>query len=99
METSILLAKHPELVDTARLTRGGPAPERGFLTIDMLKSQPFYMVNEFDEFSETGVIGMPEFATPEKGERFLEAATQGVARFLEQFESWDFQTRSAPVTQ
>jgi creatinine amidohydrolase len=96
METSIMLARHPELVETERLTRGGPAPERGFLTIDMLKSQPFYMVNEFDEFSETGVIGMPEFAGPEKGERFLEAAAQGVTRFLKQFEAWDFQTRPAP---
>jgi len=95
METSILLARHPELVATGQVTRGGPAPERGFITIDMLKSQPFYMVNEFDEFSDSGVIGMPEFATAEKGERFLEAAAQAVAKFLSQFAAWDFQTRSA----
>jgi creatinine amidohydrolase len=95
METSMMLAEHPELVDRARLTRGGPSPEGGFLTIDMLKGQPFYLVNEFDEFSETGVIGLPEFATAEKGARFLEAAARAVVRFLEQFETWDFQTRSA----
>jgi creatinine amidohydrolase len=93
METSVLLAKHPDLVDTAKLTRGGPSEEGGYLTIDMLKGQPFYMVNEFDEFSETGVIGLPEFANAEKGERFVEAAAQAVVRFLTQFESWDFQTR------
>ena len=95
METSMLLSRHPELVERGQLTRGGPAPERGYITIDMLKSQPFYMVNEFDEFSETGVIGMPDFADEAKGERFLEAAAQGVERFLKQFASWDFQTRSA----
>ncbi|MEO8658408.1 MAG: creatininase family protein [Bryobacteraceae bacterium] len=93
METSILLATHPERVDTAQAVRGGPSEERGFRTIDMLKGEPFFMINEFDEFSETGVIGMPDFATAEKGELFLEAAAQAVVRFLDEFGSWDFQTR------
>ena len=93
METSILLASHPESVDTAKAMRGGPSAERGFKTIDMLKGEAFFMINEFDEFSETGVIGMPDFATAEKGERFLEAAAQGVVRFLDEFGTWDFQTR------
>lgn len=94
METSILLARHPELVDTAKAVRGGPSEERGFRTIDMLKGQPFFMINEFDEFSETGVIGMPDFATAEKGEQFLEAAAQAAVRFLDEFGRWDFQTRT-----
>lgn len=94
METSILLARHPELVDTAKAVRGGPSPERGFKTIDMLQGEAFFMINEFDEFSDTGVIGMPDFASAEKGERFLEAAAQAVARFLDQFSGWDFQTRA-----
>ena len=94
METSILLAAHPELVDVSKATRGGPSEEGGFKTIDMLKGEPFFMINEFDEFSETGVIGMPDFATAEKGEKFLDAAAQAVARFLDEFGGWDFQTRS-----
>ena len=94
METSILLAKNPELVDTSKAGRGGPSEERGFRTIDMLKGEPFFMINEFDEFSETGVIGMPDFATAAKGEQFLEAAAQAVARFLDEFATWDFQTRN-----
>jgi len=93
METSILLAGRPELVDRTKLKRDGPSPEGGFVTIDMQKSQPFYMVNEFDEFSKTGAIGIPELASAEKGAQFLEAAAQGVVRFLNQFETWDFQTR------
>jgi creatinine amidohydrolase/Fe(II)-dependent formamide hydrolase-like protein len=59
----------------------------------MLQSQPYFLIAEFDELSETGVIGMPEFATPEKGARFLEAAAQGVVRFLGELAKWDFQTR------
>ncbi len=93
METSILLREKPELVEKSLIRRDGPSEEGGFLTIDMQKSLPFYMVNEFDEFSRSGVIGMPEYATAEKGELFLEAAARATARFLQQFETWDFQTR------
>jgi creatinine amidohydrolase len=97
METSIMLARHPGKVDTANAERGGITSEIGYRSIDMLKGQPFFMINEFDEFSDNGVIGLPEFATPEKGERFLEAAAQGVSRFLTEFAAWQFQTRPRPV--
>ena len=33
METSIMLATHPEHVDTAQAVRGGPSKERGFRTM------------------------------------------------------------------
>ena len=93
METSIMLDQHPEMVDTTKATRGGPSEEGGYRTVDMLQGQPYFIVADFDEFSETGVIGMPEFATKEKGARFLDAAAQGVVRFLGEFAKWDFQTR------
>ena len=88
-----MLARHPELVDTSKATRGGPSEERGYRTIDMLKAEPYFLIAEFDEFSDSGVIGMPEFATPEKGVQFLEAAAQATVRFLGEFAKWDFQTR------
>jgi len=94
METSIMLARHPDLVDLSKAVRGGPSEEHGYKTIDMLQGEPYFMIAEFDEFSESGVIGMPDFADPEKGQRFLEAAAQGVVRFLGDFSKWDFQTRS-----
>jgi creatinine amidohydrolase len=93
METSVMLAAHPELVDTTKATRGGPSEEGGYRTIDMLQGLPYFLIAEFDEFSESGVIGMPEFATPEKGRQFLEAAAQATVRFLGEFAKWDFQTR------
>ena len=98
METSILLAERPELVDRAKAARGGPDPAKGFGPIDMLKSQPYFLMSEFDELSENGVIGMPEFATPEKGARFLDAAASAVIRFVDQFASWHFQTDRLPIS-
>ena len=93
METSILLKTHPELVKMDRAKRGGPTEESGFRVLDMLKTPPFFLMNEFDELSETGVMGMPEFATAEKGELFLDAAVKAVSRFIEEFDSWHFQTQ------
>jgi creatinine amidohydrolase len=95
METSILLARDPEKVEMERARRGGPTAETGFRVLDMLKSPPFFMINEFDELSPNGVIGMPEFATAEKGERFLDAAAKAVTDFIHEFGAWNFQTRPA----
>ncbi len=93
METSILLAREPERVKMEKAKRGGPTPETGYRILDMLKSQPFFMINEFDELSPNGVLGMPEIATAEKGERFLQAAADAVVRFIHEFGAWQFQTR------
>ena len=93
METSIMLARHAALVDSQHAEAGGQTAEFGFRRIDMLKGQPFFMINEFDELSDNGAIGRPEFASPEKGERFLEAAAQAAARFVDEFAAWNFQTR------
>jgi creatinine amidohydrolase len=94
METSILLEKHPDLVDMTKAEGGGPSEERGYRTVDMLKGEASFLIAEFDELSPTGAIGMPEFATADKGTRFLEAAVRGVVGFLDEFARWDFQTRS-----
>lgn len=93
METSILLARTPEKVEMERARRGGPTAETGFRVLDMLKSPPFFLINEFDELSANGVIGMPEFATAEKGEKFLDAAAKAVTGFIQEFASWNFQTQ------
>ncbi len=94
METSVLLARHPELVDMTKARRGGPSPEMGYRTLDMLKTPPFSLINEFDEISENGVIGAPELATAEKGVQFLEAATQAVVSLLDEMDTWRFQEQS-----
>jgi creatinine amidohydrolase/Fe(II)-dependent formamide hydrolase-like protein len=57
----------------------------------MLHPLPFTMINEFDELSHNGVIGMPEEASVEKGSEFLEAATQGVIALIDEMSEWKFQ--------
>jgi creatinine amidohydrolase len=94
METSILLAQNPDLVDMSKAARGGPSKEMGYRTIDMLKQPPFSLINEFDELSATGVLGMPELATAEKGSAFLESAAQAVLGLIDEMGAWNFQERA-----
>ena len=42
METSILLARYPGLVEMDRARQGGPTEQTGFRVLDMLKSPPFF---------------------------------------------------------
>lgn len=93
METSVLLASHPELVEFDKARRGGPSAEMGYRSLDMLKPPPFSLINEFDEISDNGVIGAPELATAEKGVRFLEAAAEAVVSLLDEMSAWKFQER------
>lgn len=94
METSILLAQNPNLVDMSKAAAGGPSASMGFRTIDMLKQPPFSLINEFDELSPTGVLGMPELATAEKGSQFLDAAVDAVVQLIDDLGAWDFQERA-----
>jgi creatinine amidohydrolase len=91
METSILLAKNSGLVDMQKARQGGPGPHMGYRVTDMLKPLPFSLINEFDEISTNGVIGMPELATAEKGEQFLDAAVHAVVALLDEMRAWNFQ--------
>jgi creatinine amidohydrolase len=93
METSILLAKNESLVDMSKAERGGPGPHMGYRVNDMLHSQPFHMINEFDELSHNGVIGTPEEATADKGSQFLEAAAQAVVGLIDEMGGWKFQEK------
>jgi creatinine amidohydrolase len=94
METSIMLAVHKDLVAPEPYLGGGPYRERPQRRIDMLASQPYYVVNDFDELSHNGVIGLPEYAEPEKGRRFLDAAAKGAADFIRDFATWKYQERA-----
>lgn len=94
METSVMLAVHRDLVAPAPHESGGPVNETGYRMNDMLVGQPYYIVNEFDEISRNGAIGLPEQADAAKGERFLTAATSATTQFLNDFATWNYQERS-----
>ncbi len=89
METSILLAIRPELVSMKDAVDDGTFRESSpYRVLDMLRPQPYYMVRDFHELSDSGTLGMPSQASAEKGAQFLEAATEGVVRFLSEFAGW-----------
>jgi creatinine amidohydrolase/Fe(II)-dependent formamide hydrolase-like protein len=56
--------------------------------IDMQAKNPIAMVSEFDELSDSGVLGEPELASLEKGTRFLDGFAASVVEFLEDFTTW-----------
>jgi creatinine amidohydrolase/Fe(II)-dependent formamide hydrolase-like protein len=53
------------------------------------------MINEFDELSHNGVIGMPEEATAEKGSQFLEAAVLAAVALIDEMGQWTFQEKGS----
>lgn len=95
METSVMLVLHPQWVRLEGAAADGPFAQGPFRVRDLLRAQPYYIVNEFDEVSRTGTIGMPEQATKEKGEQFLEAAVQSVNAFIAEFSTWRFQENAS----
>ena len=93
METSVMLSIRPETVDLERAVEGGPRDEGEFRTLDMLRGQPYYIVNEFHELSDSGTIGQPQFSSAEQGQAFVDAAVQSVLRFIREIATWDYQEK------
>lgn len=88
METSVMLAIRPEKVDMKAARKAGPGAALKYRVIDMQASNPISLVSEFDELSDSGVLGEPELASAEKGQRFLQAFVPPIVAFLEDFETW-----------
>ena len=75
LETSVMMALHPELVKTDRRQRDGK-PIGGALAGQVVRYR------WVQESTERGVYGDPTFGTAEKGERFLAAAVEVVTRIV-----------------
>jgi creatinine amidohydrolase len=84
-ETSMMLAIRPELVERGRLAEAfGPQPGRAGSALH----QPLHRWRSFKEMTPTGVFGDARRATPEKGERLLDAAADALANRLARGEPW-----------
>ena len=85
-ETSMMMAVRPDLVDRARLPDAvGPIPEGGPSAV---LSAPMQRWRSFREMTGSGVLGDARRATPEKGERLLDAVADGLAARLVAGEPW-----------
>ncbi len=74
METSMILALHPKLVNTDRLHADG---QRASLSLPGVKNY-----RRIDQRTAHGGIGDPRTATAEKGEQFFEAAVDGLTEIV-----------------
>lgn len=88
METSIMLHLYPDRVHLERAVRDGPTHADMYRIADMQHGRPVFFVNEFDEVTKSGVIGHPDLASAEKGERFLDGIVSEVSVFVEHFLTW-----------
>ena len=68
--------------------RDGPSHTSPYRKGDMLHAKPAYSVNEFHEISESGVVGRPDLATADKGQRFFDAIVRDVSAFVEDLLTW-----------
>jgi creatinine amidohydrolase len=85
-ETSAMMAVAPELVDRARLQDAvGPVPTKPGSVLN----QPLNRWRSFKEITASGVVGDARKATPEKGEKLLDAAARALADRLLAGEPWN----------
>lgn len=89
METSIMLHLDASRVHLDRARRDGPPHTDNFRRSDLQHARPVYFVDEFHEMTNSGVIGYPDLASAEKGQRFLDGIITEVAAFVEQFAAWE----------
>ena len=82
METSVMLAFHPELVKIDRLAPDGRWGRCALDMSDMLDGGSVGQFRFWPEMSDTGVLGDPRTASSEKGHRFVDAAVDGLFEVL-----------------
>ena len=89
METSIMLHLNPERVKMERAVRDGPPHTDPYRKADMQHARPVFFVNEFHEVTHSGVIGHPDLASAEKGQRFLDGIVTEVSAFVDHLLTWE----------
>lgn len=83
-ETAMMMACEPELVDSSDLAALATPRMAGFLKA----GRGSYRWRPFTHTTANGVSGIPEKATPEKGEKILEAASEALAALIADPETW-----------
>lgn len=88
-ETSGVWHLEPQLVRLDRVAAEYPPGVPGWVTIDMTKpGGPVKVGTRFEDLTQSGVVGDPTRASPEKGRRFFEAAVARLTDLLVSFAHW-----------
>lgn len=93
-ETAMVQHVRPDLVKMDRASTIYPDPGSSYLTTDLLGGSPIRVYHDFGDLSESGTLGDPALATPEKGEKFFTSVAAELAAFITDFRGWTIPERS-----
>ncbi len=88
LETSLYMYLDGDNVRTDRIENGVVSfneENNPFNWVDLFAAGPATIISWTSSYSETGVLGEPELATPEKGRRAYEEAVKQLVRFVAYF--------------
>ena len=88
LETSVYMAVAPDDVRQDQIKNGYiefHETQSPFQWVDLFAAGPGTVVSWTSSYSDTGVLGEAELATPEKGQRALAEAAKQFARLVEEF--------------
>lgn len=91
METSLMLAAHGAQVQADKARNTPETMRNRYLGNDLLGGGAVATPWDFAEVTADGTLGHPEEATAERGAELLAAVVDGVAGFLTDFKTWDWQ--------
>ena len=92
VETAKMMAIRPDLVHVGKVKANNKQPKSKFMSINYRGGGPkmLFRLNKDDwkNVAPAGYIGDPAAATPEKGERMLEAAAGNIVKFTMELKKW-----------
>jgi creatinine amidohydrolase len=93
VNTSVVMALFPKLVDLQKAQEETPGP-----SLTSKYQGKIMTYRDFADYSNTGTVGYPKFASIEKGNRFIEAFLEYLAQFMREFKSEPLPSKSDPLT-
>jgi creatinine amidohydrolase len=87
LETSLMLAAHPEMVRLGCMEADGRFGDSAFDRKDMFSPGAVTVTRQFKDLSWHGGIGNPMTASPEKGERILAAVVTNLVRVVDEIQA------------
>jgi len=89
IETSLMLYLAEETVDMTQVTQGGSRSGSDYKRCRILnKGYPIYFTIHADEWSESGVNGIPASASKASGKRLFDGLTRKIVEFVRDFLTW-----------
>jgi creatinine amidohydrolase len=92
-ETSCMMYLDPHAVRTDRVRAEYPPQLAEWASFDLTDGGPVKVGVRFEDITQSGVVGDPTLATPEKGRLFVDAVVERLAQLLGAVATWDIRDR------